>query len=57
MTNIDTIMIEVKTGGFLLLLSSDTDRDFRAEEVFVSPRKLLQRVKQLVDDNGLVADK
>lgn len=59
-----TLSIEVVTGGFILCypvvvetLPSGEEVLEQAREVFVSPRKLNQKIKEVLDQIGLVADK
>jgi len=56
------ITIEVVQGGFILtypVISASADgSDYteQAREVFVSPRKLNQKIKEVIDAVGLVTD-
>lgn len=50
----ESIVIEIVTGGFIL--SYPTQTGSTAREVIATPRKLQQRVKELVSSLGLVAD-
>lgn len=54
------IYIEVVKGGFVLsypVLEAESDIQLRHErEVFVSPRKLHQRLKEVIDTLSLVSE-
>ena len=54
------IYIEVVKGGFVLnypVLEAESDIQLRYErEVFVSPRKLHQRLKEVIDTLSLVSE-
>lgn len=50
----NTINIRVVKGGFILAHTDETAGN-DGEEVFVSPRKLINKVKELVDTMSLVA--
>lgn len=56
-----SISIEVVTGGFILsypkfVSNEGTEVIEMAREVFVSPRKLNQKLKEVIDSVGLVKD-
>lgn len=59
----ESITIEVVAGGFILtypvISTNDDGSEYSvlAREVFVSPRKLNQKLKEVIDSIGLVADK
>ena len=50
----ETILIEIVVGGFILTYPLPSGQNGR--EVIATPRKLQQRVKELVSSLGLVAD-
>lgn len=55
----EQISIEVVRGGFILtypILDADGAQISAAREVFVSPRKLNQKLKEVIDSLSLVAD-
>ena len=57
----ETIQIEVVKGGFILtypiqVKEGDSERWETAREVFVSPRKLNQKLKEVIDTISLVGD-
>ena len=55
-----SITIEVIKGGFVLhyptKAADGSDVWYQNREVFVSPRKLNQKIKEVIDAVGLVAD-
>ena len=53
------INIEVATGGFILtypVLDGEGNADNYKREVFVSPRKLNQKLKEVIDSLSLVSE-
>jgi hypothetical protein len=51
------ITIEVAKGGFVLTYPINSPENGKLErEVFVSPRKLNQKIKEVIDTLSLVAD-
>lgn len=53
-----TINIEVVAGGFILTYPKTSDAgDVLCREVFSSPRKLHQKIKEVIDSISLVAEK
>lgn len=57
----EQIVIEVVAGGFILTypqVRQNGDKEYtdQAREVFVSPRKLNQKLKEVIESIGLVAD-
>lgn len=56
-----SITIEVVAGGFILsypkfVVNGEQETMEMAREVFVSPRKLNQKLKEVIDSVGLVKD-
>ena len=54
-----SITIEIVTGGFILTYPKVSENDVvdLCREVFTSPRKLNQKVKEVIDAVGLVSEK
>lgn len=57
----ESILIEVVKGGFILtypvaVTNNGVEEWREAREVFVSPRKLNQKIKEVIDSIGLVRD-
>lgn len=48
-----SINLEIVTGGFILVYD-DLDKDVVVREVFTSPRKVSQKIKELIDRLALV---
>ena len=55
----ETLTVEIVSGGFILTYPRpDADGDaVICREVFTSPRKLNQKLKEVIDAVGLVTDK
>jgi len=56
----ETVTIEILAGGFILTypcVDSNTGDSQVCREVFTSPRKLNQKLKEVIDSVGLVSEK